>query len=257
MMSIEDFERQIQDEGVVVFPEVLGQEFVEELLGDFDRVHKICRHEQQKNGVDFPRVAHHIIKAIWRDGSFYKLLENLPLKSHIDAYFDGPYILNTISAISNFKGAAAEYENRPHRDMRSYFPVRLSINVMIFLDAFTEDNGPTLFLRRSHLKPEMPTDSEFHAQAEKMLGGPGSVALFNSDVVHAGGRNMTDGPRRSIVYTLHRPFIKTQFDYASLIDEDIDSPWMQQLLGYYSRTARSYEEWYQPPPRRMYRAGQG
>ena len=103
----------------------------------------------------------------------------------------------------------------------------------------------------------MPTKEAFYAGAEKMLGKAGSVAVFNSDLVHAGGLNTTEKPRRCIIYTLHRPFIKQQFDYSTLIDESEDSPWLKQLLGYKSRTARTLDEWYQPPERRMYQAGQG
>ncbi|NND90808.1 MAG: hypothetical protein HKN42_08070 [Granulosicoccus sp.] len=253
---MKEFDQRLTNDGLAIFPAVIGREQLEQLRLDADIAYRKCRKIQEMNGVDFPRVAHHIIKSVWRDSSFYDLLDNLPLKEYIDDYMGGPYILNTISAIFNYQNAASELENRPHRDMRSYFPVRLSINVIIFLDDFTESNGSTLFLKGSHLKQDMPSDDEFFEGAEKMLGEAGSIALFNSDLVHSGGMNVTESTRRCIVYTLHRPFIKTQFDYSTLVEAS-DSDWLKQLLGYHSRTAKTLEEWYQPPEHRMYKAGQG
>lgn len=256
MMGLEAFEIAIQNEGAVVFPEVVGAEMLEKLRRDVAIAYDINRAMQKRNGVDFPGVAHHVIKSVWRGGSFCDYLEMFPLKEYVDAYFSGPYILNTISAIPNLPQAERAYQNRPHRDMRSYFPVRLSLNLFVFLDDFTPENGATLFLRGSHLKAEMPTDEEFFPRAEQMLGKAGSIAIFNSDLVHAGGLNKTDKPRRGLSYTLVRPFMKQQCEYHSLIT-DSDSDWMKQLLGYNARTAKDLNEWYQPPERRMYKQGQG
>ncbi len=256
MITPEEFDQRIERDGVVIFPDIIPEPRLVQLRNDVEKAYAINRAMQKRNGVDFPGVAHHMIKSVWRHGTLCDLLEEFPLKSYIDVYFGGPYILNTISGIINFPESTAEYQNRPHRDIRSYFPVRLSINLFVFLDDFTKENGATHFLRGSHLKEAMPTQQDFDSNSEIMLGKAGSIAVFNSDLVHAGGKNITEKMRRGLSYTLVRPFMKQQCQYHDLIT-DSDSEWMKQLLGYNARTAKDLNEWYQPPERRMYKSGQG
>ncbi|MEY2494829.1 MAG: hypothetical protein QOJ45_1321 [Verrucomicrobiota bacterium] len=256
MISLEEFEDRIENDGVVVFPSVVDEPMLERLRKDVATAYDINRKMQKENGVDYPGVAHHMIKSMWRGYSFADYLENLPLREYISVYFGGPYILNAFSGLLNYPDARAEYQNRPHRDVRTYFPVRLSLNMLTFLDDFTEDNGSTLYITGSHLKKEMPSNEEFHARAEKMLGPAGSIALFNSNLVHSGGRNLTDKVRRCIGFPLIRPFMKQACDYTTLVT-DSDSDWMKQILGYNSRPAKDLNEFYQPVGKRTYRMGQG
>lgn len=249
---MDDFETK----GWKVYRAILPSTLLVRLIRDLCAVYDIHKEIQRLNGVEFPGVAHHMIKSLWADSSFKELLEYLPLKEEIGSFFNASYILNTFSGIINFPGQTGPYQHRPHRDMRTWFPCRLSLNMLIMLDDFTEDNGATWLLSGSHLKREMPTDEEFYAVAQQITGKAGDIILFDSQLVHATGLNKTDKVRRCIPLTFVRSFMKQQCDFASLV-VDTDSEWLKQILGYNSRVARDVNDWYQPVEKRMYKSGQG
>ena len=236
---------------------LVDEPHLEWLKEDLENVYHSHCQIQKRNGVDFPGVAHHMIKSLWAGSSFRDLLEMLHnLKEELHDFFSAPYILNTFSGIINFPGQTSPYQHRPHRDMRTWFPSRLSLNMLIMLDDFTEDNGATWLLDGSHSKEQMPTEEEFYANAQQITGKAGDIILFDSQLVHATGLNKTDKVRRCIPPTFVRSFMKQQCDFASLV-VDTDSEWLKQILGYNSRVARDVNDWYQPVEKRMYKSGQG
>ncbi len=232
---------------------------LDRLCADLQTVYDLHREIQKRNGVDFPGVAHHMIKSLWAGSSFRELLEGLEysaIKDEIEKYFGAPFILSTFSGIINFPGQTSIYQHRPHRDMRTYLPIPLSLNMLIMLDDFTEKNGATWLLSGSHLREEIPSEEEFFKNAEQITGKAGDIILFNSNVVHATGLNETDKVRCCIPPVFVRSFMKQQCDFTLLV-VDSDSEWLKQILGYNSRTARDVNDWYQPVECRMYKPGQG
>jgi ectoine hydroxylase-related dioxygenase (phytanoyl-CoA dioxygenase family) len=70
---------------------------------------------------------------------------------------------------------------------------------IFMVDAFTADNGATLFVRGSHrwsqTRREVPAD---HPDQTPACGPAGSMIVFNGSVWHGHGSNGTDRPRRSL-----------------------------------------------------------
>jgi ectoine hydroxylase-related dioxygenase (phytanoyl-CoA dioxygenase family) len=73
------------------------------------------------------------------------------------------------------------------------------VGFIVMVDAFTSDNGATLFVRRSHqwshTRREAPAD---HPDQTPACGPAGSVIVFNGSAWHGHGSNTTDRPRRSL-----------------------------------------------------------
>lgn len=137
------------------------------------------------------------------------------------------------------------------------------LNMIVFLDDFTVENGATWLMWGGHREESKPSEDEFFGRgiyaprASQITGRAGSVLMFNSNLWHAAGANRTNWPRRSVTPLFARPFIKPGFDYCRAIDVEPYSEWIKQLLGYYSRIPSTYDEWYQPLEKRMYRSNQG
>jgi hypothetical protein len=76
-------------------------------------------------------------------------------------------------------------------------------NSMWMIDAFTESNGSTRVVPASHLNndPLQEVDGKVQAHPEEVTvcGPAGAVAVFNSHIYHAGGQNVSDGPRRGVL----------------------------------------------------------
>ena len=107
-------------------------------------------------------------------------------------------LLNAAELIQIGPGEPAQYL---HRDTDSW-PMAplgehpLMVNALVALDAFTIENGATRFVPGSWSWPR-----ERRAQTSEMLRAtmaPGDALLFRGDVVHGGGANGTEGPRRAV-----------------------------------------------------------
>jgi ectoine hydroxylase-related dioxygenase (phytanoyl-CoA dioxygenase family) len=258
-MNLAEFKERMDEKGWVIFDSVLDQDFVGRLLDDLEDAYHICRQYQVKNGIaaDTDRTVHHLVEM---GSSFMEYLEKLPLVEYMESYFQGKFILNSFGGAIN-TAHSASYAHRIHRDIRSFSgDLPLLLNTLVMLDEFTPHNGSTYLMTGSHRLGEKPSEEEFYAKAERALGKPGSILLFNSNVWHAGGNNQTDHVRRSLTPMFCKPFMKQQYDYPRRLGyelgETLSEP-MRQILGYNARVPATLDEWYQPPEKRMYRPGQG
>jgi ectoine hydroxylase-related dioxygenase (phytanoyl-CoA dioxygenase family) len=259
-LTLEQFNDQMAERGWVVFEAAVAPELVARMTEDLEASWDICRAIQVKNGVanDADHTVHHLIGI---KPSFMDYVDaSEVLDPYIESYFGGRYILNSFGGAINTRGRTS-YAQRIHRDIRSYSgDMPLLLNTLVMLDAFLPENGATYMLSGSHTAAEKPSEADFYARAERALGPPGSILMFNSNVWHAGGDNTTGQPRRSVTPMYCKPFIKPQFDYPRVLGYDAGpslKAYTRQVAGYNARIPANLEEWYQPPERRMYRGDQG
>lgn len=261
MTTMDMFDYTLRSRGWMVFERVIEPQLTIRLKEDLARKQQECRAWQLRNGLaqGTEGTAHHILGS---NNSLDEFLERLFLDAEIRDYFGGnPYILNSYGGVINNLPGESAYVQRVHRDQRTFsgdFP--LMLNMLVMLDEFSIDNGATRVLSGSHRTAQCPSDDHFDAYADYMLAPEGSIALFNSNLWHCGAPNKSGRDRYALTLTFSRPFFKQQMDYPRFLGEKYlasRSEKLQQLLGYHSRVPSSYEEWYQPPEKRMYRPGQG
>lgn len=260
MISIDDFKQQIVMNGFCLFPDIVGPEFLVDMRTEIPEWQQRCRHWQVRNGVEagMEGAAHHVIGG---GGAIDKFLFALHLDEYIRAYFDGPYILNSLGAINNANYGDEAYKHglRFHRDVRTYSAnFRLMLNMLLMVDDFTVENGATKLVPGSHRDAERPSDDELERRASRATGAAGTILLFDSNLWHAAAPNTTQAPRMALTLTFTRPFFKQQMDYPRMLGEAFPpNERVRQVLGYNSRVPANHDEWYQPPERRMYKPGQG
>jgi len=251
--------RTLREDGWTLLPSLIDAARLDCLRRELDAVYGQHRALQLRNGVGdgTAGTVHHLPCA---GGAFLELLEGDHGQAFLEAYFEGPYILNTFGGVLNLPNDLS-YVGRVHRDQRTFSgDVHLMAQLLVMLDDFTEQNGATHLLTGSHRMAEKPSDDFFFAQAVRAIGAAGSILIFDSNLWHAAGINRSRLPRRALTLAFTRPFIKQQLDYPRALGyerRESFSPSMQQLLGYNARVPSSLDEWYQPPERRMYRRDQG
>ena len=188
-----------------------------------------------------------------------KLLKNDEFKSTLTNYFGGKFIMNSFTALNNIP-KSPNFSSIIHRDIKFYSgDVPLMINVLIMLDDFTEENGPTLLLPYSHMFEDKPSDEYFYENGIQVLGKKGDVLFFNSNVWHCSSRNETEEDRMAIPITFSKSMVKQLLDYPRALGYDNINKFnddLKQVLGYDSRVAANLDEWYQPFESRLYKKNQ-
>lgn len=209
-------------------------------------------------GAEPDGTAHHVVGQYAHLDAF---LAALHLDAQISRFFGGaPYILHAFNPVT-VGPSRSTYLHNIHRDVRTHAgSFRMLINMLVMVDPFTLENGATYMLSGSHRNPNTPDEALFHQDAERLVGPAGTIVLFDSNLWHAAGQNVSDRPRVALTLSFSRAFVKQQMDYPRFLGAAYGaklSPRMRQMLGYNSMTPTSYEEWYRPREQRLYRADQG
>lgn len=259
MMSIDVFDAHMEEKGWIIFEQAIEPALVEQMREDIHKAYAICREYQTRNGIDQDTslTVHHLVGQF---DSFLDCLGAYPIYPFIERYFAGQFILNSFGGAINTRDSQS-YAQRVHRDIRSFSgDTPLLLNTLVMLDDFTADNGATWMLSGSHKAAAKPSDEYFQAHAEQAIAPAGSILMFNSNVWHAGGTNLTEQLRRSVTPMFSKPFMKQQFDYPRALGYDrgpqLDER-LRQVIGYNARVPATLDEWYQPPAKRMYHSNQG
>jgi hypothetical protein len=219
-----------------------------------------CDLEDWKAYLDLARpkesgsLAHHVlVRQHWRDfldelgpiDLFALLLGNLP-------------IINTFG-VNNNSSRLPTYAHSNHIDQK-FTTTDLNpamINLLVFIDDFTIENGATWIYPKDILNlGSVAPESNFGLQ---ICGEAGDLLIWDSRMLHRAGENKTHQPRRAVSIMLSRPFVKPQFDYLSgLSDAEVGrlSRAQKQLLGYASRIPKTLQEWYLPGNERLYQPSQ-
>ncbi len=112
----------------------------------------------------------------------------------------------------------------------------LTVQNAWMLDDFTEHNGATQVVPRSHLRRKKPPWGESMGADVAVLTAPaGSVAMWLSNTWHRSGPNSTDAPRRAILNYYCRSWVKPYSDNKAGMDSATArrlSPLVRYLVGY-------------------------
>ena len=141
---------------------------------------------------------------------------------------------------------ASNYSGRIHIDYPMDFPddYHLRMLSLILLDDFTENNGATLFMPKSHKLREEPTEKEFYEKSLALKAKAGSVLYWNPKIWHAGGVNKTSNWRHAFTIVMTRNFIRQRLDLPALLGDVHLTYAAKKRLGYFSYPPKSYDEYY-------------
>lgn len=149
-------------------------------------------------------------------------------------------LLNAAELIQIGPGEPAQY---PHRDTDSWEQLPTGgapylVNAIIALTPFSIDNGATRVAPGSHRwdRSRRMSDDEV-ARAEL---GVGDALLFRGDVLHGGGANDTDTPRRGLSISYCAGWLRTvenhQLNVPPVVAASLPDT-VQELLGYRTHDA--------------------
>eukprot|EP01084_Bolivina_argentea_P022804 42415_1 len=168
-----------------------------------------------------------------------KLILNKRLNNLYDYYLLPNHLLSNLSCIQIFPG---ETQQPVHIDTGSYcyatkrprkMPLRLA--VIWSIDDFTETNGATRFIPRSHLwsggkYPNLKKD-----KLHKAIMPKGSCLIYFGTIYHCGGANKSNKPRLAVTTQHIQPWIRQQNNIFFSVPIDMVKqlhPKIQSMVGY-------------------------
>jgi ectoine hydroxylase-related dioxygenase (phytanoyl-CoA dioxygenase family) len=134
-----------------------------------------------------------------------------------------------------------------------------NVGVLIALDDFTDENGATLFLPRSHRSLDVPSETYFMEHSVRAYPRAGEAVLFNARTYHYGGENRTNTARHAVTLNVCRPWMKQRFDYPRMLNgEQLErlGPIGRRFVGMDSRIPSDLTQYYVAPEGRLFKPGQ-
>ena len=160
-------------------------------------------------------------------------------------YFGSKYIINSFSALNNLKGND-NFSGVIHRDIRFFSEnCNLMLNMLVFADDFTIENGATCIFPKSHLEKEF-VHGIWGKSGIQLEGKAGDIAIWNSNLYHCAMPNTTDDNRRAIPIVFCKSNYKQLLDYPRALKNKKDefSEDVKQLLGFNAIVPESLDQWY-------------
>ena len=162
------------------------------------------------------------------------LVEHPVVLGLIDRMLEPNYLLSQLQVINILPGEARQ----PLHHDDAFYPwprPRRSLGAAAIwaIDAFTDDNGATVVLPRSHLWPDRaPTEAD---EVRTVVMPPGSVVVFHGTLWHGGGANRSQAPRLAVAAQYCAPYVRQQENYGLSVTLERArecSEHVQRMLGY-------------------------
>lgn len=248
-----DLLEEIETNGYIILKNVLTEDFIQRAVKELENaIDKEAAYHGSKEYSDYGMVLNCAIY----EGVFWELFNNQKLIGAVNSVLGEGCIVYAYTS-SSMPPKKSNYSNRIHVDCPRFIDNYITnLGATIALDSFTKENGATYFLPQSHKHLEQPEESLFFAKAKRFIADPGDVLLFNARLWHLGGENHTSKWRHALTLNMCRPWMKQRIDIPrSLRSHDLTkmSSATKQKLGFYAQIPATYDEYYAPPEKRMYR----
>ena len=186
----------VEADGYVIVSDVIDKETCTQLVDEVDRVESEFEIEFGKNEFEGFQTRR-IFNLIARGPLFRELVINEPVLSGVEAVLGDGFLLSGTTSMHIGPG---ETEQLLHADdgmvsLPRPHPATM-VTTMWALTEFTEDNGATRFVPRSHKNPAILPQIDDESEVVSAEMPAGSVMIFHASTWHGGGPNSTKGFER-------------------------------------------------------------
>jgi len=186
----------VEADGYVIVSDVIDKETCAQLVDEVDRVESEFEIEFGKNEFEGFQTRR-IFNLIARGPLFRELVINEPVLSGVEAVLGDGFLLSGTTSMHIGPG---ETEQLLHADdgmvsLPRPHPATM-VTTMWALTEFTEDNGATRFVPRSHKNPAILPQLDDESEVVSAEMPAGSVMIFHASTWHGGGPNSTKGFER-------------------------------------------------------------
>jgi len=226
--------QRIATEGFTIIPDVLAPDVVASLVEDLERLHHALEARPARNAFEGTKTLR--VYNLPAHGSAWQQIPTHPeVLPVVEGVLDGGCLISSLSSITIGPGEVAQPIHADDQLIPLPKPhVPTVCNTMWALTDFTEDNGATRVIAKSHLATESPTLGAPYESAPAEMSA-GSVLVWHGSLWHGGGANHTDQTRIGIAMNYCAGWIRQQENQQLGIARDLAatfSPRLQELCGY-------------------------
>ncbi|GAB10565.1 hypothetical protein GOARA_061_00040 [Gordonia araii NBRC 100433] len=198
---------------------------------------------QEFHGVNTKRLTNLVNRSdVFRD----EIIDHDLVHELCDARFlqeSGTYWMTTAQVIEIGPGNRAQML---HRDLENWYPFvgmgpagpEITLNFLIALTDFTEENGATRVIPGSHVWPDFE-DRGTPEQTIPATMNAGDALFISGKTVHGGGANVTDGQyRRAVSFAFNPGYLVGEEAYPFLVSREAAAALperVQRILGFRSQ----------------------
>lgn len=228
---VESLINEVQENGYVIIPELIPPELMAQIKNDILPLLQFDGRNEFE-GLKTRRIYSVIEKTL----SCNPLVEHPLILALLDKLLMENYLLSQLQAINVSPG---EIRQPLHHDDGFYpFPrprPPFSAATIWAIDDFTEDNGATMVIPKSHLwEDRHPVDIDTSELVPAVMPA-GSVVFFLGTLWHCAGPNNSKAPRMAATAQYCEPWARQQENYSLAISRErakLCSDRIQSLLGY-------------------------
>lgn len=225
---------QVEEQGWVVLPELIAPEMVAELR---DGVEQTMARAHTPFGANTFLGEHtrRVFNLLSHDPMFGAVPIQEEVLGVVERVLDPELLLSSLTAVETHTGQGPQ---PLHADDGSIPLARphppLAVPALWALTDFTDDNGATRLVPRSHLDPRRPRPAE-DAETISATMPAGSVLIYNGSIWHGGGANRSDARRAFIVCNYCAGWVRQEENQLLGLDRDYVATLpnrLRRLLGY-------------------------
>ncbi|MCB9026087.1 MAG: phytanoyl-CoA dioxygenase family protein [Bdellovibrionaceae bacterium] len=246
----------VSQKGYSLIPQVLNSNEIETFK---DQVIKAIENFQVQDNPYREKEKYHIHDLLLQSPDFAKLFED-PRLQQLLSLFLGPYWILYAFTSSSVPPMGGNYAKRIHNDCPRNIPNYITnMGVIWPLDDYTSQNGCLQVLPESHIGEGNFNEEYFNKNYVPVYCQKGALIIFNARLIHRTDVNKTSNFRHALTLNACRHYMKARFDWPRMIPknycENLNSQAMR-ILGFDSRIPCSLDEYFVPPEKRLYKAGQ-
>ncbi|HEX4881835.1 MAG TPA: phytanoyl-CoA dioxygenase family protein [Porticoccaceae bacterium] len=238
---------EIRSRGYTLIPDFLDSGRLARVRAALDR--ELGAHRGRNNFEG--HATERVYTLVARDAVFEEIVADSRTLALCDAFLDPNYLLTGSLAICIHPGESPQ----PWHVDDAFYPLQrprrmVSLSTIVAVDDFSADNGGTEVIPGSHLWSDAEIGGDYRSGdhesdpefARRMAGRglsvempAGGCVVFAGNLLHRGGANRTQAPRRAFSIQYCQPWARTQENYFLTVPREqarAMSPRLQALLGY-------------------------
>ncbi|MCA9588302.1 MAG: phytanoyl-CoA dioxygenase family protein [Myxococcales bacterium] len=234
MIDVEEHARRVETDGYTIVTGAIAPELVARLHAEVTRLHDALAVTPAENIFEGTRTLR-VYNLLARSRVFEEVPVHDAVLPVVERVLDRGCLVSSLSSITIGPGETAQPIHADDQLIPLPKPhVAIVCNSMWALTDFTDDNGATRLVPRTHLRDRSPELGEAHETVSAVMPS-GSVLIWNGSLWHGGGANTTDAPRMGLAMNYCAGWVRQQENQQLGIPRETAkgfSPRLRKLVGY-------------------------